>query len=182
MVMNYLIATLRAILIFLGCSQCLAQTSAIIDKLEKIEYGSAAELWAQRTQQNKLGYIEGLCNGFRASQTLMHLSRSTCDGNDLPLPVAGKKIKWAFCGDYSADERKAISYFDAFYSESSHSDIPHWAAIGAYNDKACGESHTLMMLPKLQARQKCYRVYSNMRAATQVAKQAQLSECKKLPE
>lgn len=129
-------------------------------KLPDIQVGSSAELWFQRSIVEKAAYLEGLCEGYQ-SDLRSNLGAPKCK----PSPTLDKANKSRFCSamwNPSDDSNPGIKYFDTFYGDQAHSDLPAWAAIASYNDKVCGENAITSNLSKFQKHLKCGRDLMNM--------------------
>jgi hypothetical protein len=126
------------------------------------EWPSTAALWMQRTEVEKVGYIDGLCDGYKYLSNEPH-GELSCK----PLDHKGKQVRrfcsarWVF-KDGMTDPMPGVRMFDQFYTDKDHSDLPTWTVIAAYNDKACGESRVLPRLPAIQAKLLCHRQLLNM--------------------
>lgn len=129
-------------------------------ELLDIQVGSKAELWLQRSIVDKTAYLEGLCEGY-GSDLRSSLGALYCK----PSATYDKTNKSRFCSAMwvlSDDSNPGIRYFDTFYRDRGHSDLPAWAAVASYNDKACGENTISSNLGKFQKHLKCLRDLTNM--------------------
>ncbi|WP_133155388.1 hypothetical protein [Hydrogenophaga pseudoflava] len=165
----------RFLTIFL-CSVSAAVAQSI--DLDELRLGSEAQIWNQRSQVEKHAYLEGLCQGLSATRDLNYLSQQTCsDPSSTPIG----KVRLRICGVFYGTPEKATRYVDDFYKDKHHSDIPNWAALGAYNDRICEESNVQPRLAKLQEKMKCLRVLLNMGSVTPEARAKQQAVCDALP-
>lgn len=169
--------------ILLLAAMCVAASAQTL-KPEDIQVGSEAEIWLQRSKQDKVGYLEGLCTGFAAGQS--NLSHSVCAGALPSMDLSdGKGNTPRLCGLVNGfGLEKAIAHMDSFYRQRHHTDLPIWAAVASYNDKACGEQTAPnAVLTRMQKRGECFRNYTNvaLRLAPE-AKKKQLEYCQSLPE
>jgi hypothetical protein len=124
--------------------------------------GSQAELWVQRSPTEKAVFLQGFCEGARASDS-MKLGDITCG----PIEQIKKGTKaedyFRLCGMAAGDDnRAATTYLDSFYRDKNHSDVPLWAAVATYNDRKCRENNVQGRLPTLQGRSKCLRLLIGM--------------------
>lgn len=148
--------------------------------LDDVRVGSSAQLWFQRSPSEKEVFLEGLCEGFMAGPT-SNLHLMYC-ADDLPKDPNDKGWNKRFCGLVSIEPRKAVEYLDAFFKQRKYSDVANWAAIAAYNDKACGEQAVTPSLPRMQAKNECHRALANMsRSVATEARKKQREHCASLP-
>jgi hypothetical protein len=129
------------------------------------ELASEADRWVQRTQAEKAGYIDGLCDAYKDVPKAV-IGELFCK----PLSSKGKQIsrfcsaRWAFSRNRSvADPSPGIRMFDGFYADKKHSDLPTWTVLTSYNDNACEENQVLARLPRMQEKLLCLRQLSSMR-------------------
>jgi hypothetical protein len=127
---------------------------------------SEAVLWMQRTDIEKAGYIDGLCDAYK------HI---TPEGElfckPLTLDYKGIQVRrfctarWVFKNGLAggADPMPGIRMFNQFYADKDHSELPTWMVLAAYNDKACGENRALSRLVPMQAKLLCLRQLGGMR-------------------
>ncbi|MFS2139676.1 hypothetical protein [Duganella sp. Dugasp56] len=124
---------------------------------------SEAQRWAARTDAEKAGYIDALCDTYPDFP-------NTTEGDLFCKPFDGKgkqvarfcSARWSFTKPHVADPAPGIRIFNQFYADKNHSDLPAWAVVAAYNDKACGESKVLPRLAAMQAKLLCLRQASGM--------------------
>lgn len=123
---------------------------------------SEAVQWLRRTDIEKSGYIDGLCDSFKAFPNAPE-GEMTCKPYDSKIKPVLRfcNARWAF-KDGSVDDSPGILVFDEFYIDKNHSDLPSWTVITAYNDKACGESRVLPRLTAMQAKLRCFRQLTDM--------------------
>lgn len=138
--------------------------------------GSSAEIWNQRTDTEKTAYLEGLCEGFGASN-IHKLGDLLCDKEKIT-----KQTRFCFAV-HLRNGADAISYLNKFYSNRNQTDIPIWAAIGAYNDKSCNEERYSHQLRQLQRQLECERQLFNLRMTKGISDAAinsQAEHCEKI--
>jgi hypothetical protein len=138
--------------------------------------GSPAQLWGRRSTLEKSNFLEGMCAGFQTSDQYK-LGELFCDTTQ----SAGR---YRFCFSVNVNGgRDAIAYLDLFYQNKNQTEIFYWAAIAAYNDKACKENLVTSNLPQMQRRNECLRQSFNMvtnKGVGPEAKKAQDAYCKTL--
>lgn len=124
--------------------------------------GSAAQLWKQRTTESKQGYLQGVCEGLQYMPG-SDIGDSFCESADQIQKKIDlrRDLAYKFCMAVY-DRQRGIKYFDHFYSQAKHSDVPSWAAVASFNDKACGTDTVSKQIPKIQASGKCHREMANM--------------------
>lgn len=168
---------MRKMLLPLLLSQCGLALSAptVFEELETMTVGSDATLWNQRNLVEKSAYLEGFCSGLSADPNSPY-GQLQCK-QSITSEMRFCMLIWK-----SPNGREqAISFFDTFYKSRTHSDIPNWAVVGAYNDKACNENNVSSSLPKMQKRNECFRALSNLGAGvSQEAIKKQKEHCKSL--
>ena len=147
---------------------------------EDIQIGSSAELWFQRSKQDKEGFLDGFCEGLLA--TPIKLGMMYC-APGLPSGLKNATVSvLRFCGMKGVDTPKAIAYFDNFYKQRKYSDIATWAVVASYNDKACGENEATASLARMQKKNECNRVLANVTLKlSKEARQKQQEYCDGLP-
>ena len=159
----------------LGIALLMIYSSGILARV-----GSQAELWGQRTSVEKAAYLQGFCEGVAVFSIA---AKSNLDDIFCINPAEfGKSTAQRFCGlVWSENQNSARRYLDEFYRAKNHSDIPLWAAVMAYNDKACKENTVRGKLEGMQKRFLCSRQYGNMMEAGVSAPvlQKQKEECDK---
>ena len=138
--------------------------------------GSPAQIWGHRSTLEKYNFLLGMCEGLQTSDQYK-LGESFCDRTQL-------LGKYRFCLSVNGNDGKdAIAYFDRFYQNKNQTEIFYWAAIAAYNDKACKENLVTSNLPQMQRRNECLRQSFNMvtnKGVGPEAKKAQDAYCKTL--
>lgn len=138
--------------------------------------GTPAEFWGQRTAREKVVFLEGLCEGLSTSSQ-HKLGEQPCNASQ----PAGKQ-RFCFAVNINGG-KEAVAYLDQFYRNKSQTEIPLWAAIGAYNDNSCNEDLVSSNLAIMQKRNQCFRQSMNMFASqglSEKAKKAQQEHCKKI--
>lgn len=152
---------------------CLAATA----QSREAHVGSEATIWNQRNAVQKIAFLEGLCQGL-AVQGRSRLSDFTCESS--ALDGGGTR----FCFLVNSDRpSRAVAFVDLFYAEKYQTEIPLWAVVEAYNDKACKEDAVTSKLPKMQKRNECLRQEINMFSSPGIsaeARQAQKAHCEAL--
>lgn len=123
---------------------------------------SSADEWGSRDVDGKRSYLEGYCYGAATTDT----GRLNC--GDEPSQMNWKTSR-AFCSQIYPPFGKlpggtGLAFIDAFYKIQTHSDIPFWGAVRAFNDKACSENRVTSNLSKIQQKFLCFRQASDMLA------------------
>ena len=149
--------------------------SAQLTNPSDMRIGSESALWLRRSPLEKETYLEGLCTGLRSAPGLDYLIEITCK------PISSPPHVFRFCGMLYSKPIDATKEFDRFYKEGNNSDIPNWAAVGAYNDRVCGENNVIHRMSKIQERRKCYRVLANIGDVVKEVRKRQQEHCDKLP-
>jgi hypothetical protein len=115
--------------------------------------GSQRQLWEQRSDAEKRGFLLGLCEGLKHYASNPLVENVFCSDFRGPGKVAPR-----FCGAlHDAKGKKALQFFDQFYKDADHSDVPNVYAIAAFNDQACGENKSEQAIKNSQAIGKCHR-------------------------
>lgn len=122
-------------------------------------YSSQSELWLFLTEPEKIAFMDGFCQGAGGrKESIKGLSEIACAA---PRETPKGELFRA-CGlIYSSNKKRITTWLDGFYRDERFSDVPFWAAVAAFNDRACKESHVTTQLPSLQARGKCFRGLSS---------------------
>lgn len=114
------------------------------------------EVWDSRSEQEKIAYLEGVCEGLRnlpgekiADVTCMPVERTT-----------QQKITFRFCGLPGIWD--GMRYVDVFYSDIKNYDVPVYLAINEYNDKACGENNSANGIQKAREYGQCVREWISL--------------------
>lgn len=141
---------------------------------------SNAETWSA-LGDGKQVYIEGFCAGASGTDTGRLHCGDTAKGIDSKTP-------FAFCGQAyessgTVQSGKGIGFLNAFYKDSNHSDLPLWAVVRLFNDKACSESRVSGKVQAMQEKFLCLRQAGNMAGMGVVGDvlTAQQKKCEKLP-
>lgn len=142
---------------------------------------SSAEEWTLRSENDRQVYLEGFCSGAQGTD----LGRLYCGDS---LKGINAKSSSAFCGQTypsfgAIPAGKGVGFVSKFYKDASHSDVPLWAVVRYFNDKACSENQVSERISALQEKFMCLRQATNM--ASMGIKgdvlQAQQAKCQKLP-
>jgi hypothetical protein len=147
--------------------------------LSALGYEALGATWLRRAKPEKEVLLQGYCEGLStfSDKDSIKLGIPFC-----VEPGAGRRTEVRFCGAALTDPAKAIAYVDAFYRNPDQTDIPMWAVVANYNDKACGETTVKGILPKLQARGECTRKLGALLDArvSSAVLNAQREECERL--
>lgn len=110
---------------------------------------SEADSWGYMSEQEKIAFLTGFCKGAEGlTGTMRGLGEFDC------IPIAMRA-----CGMIHLPERKRVlNWLDFFYSGERYSDVPFWAAVGAFNDQECKENTFTEHLMSLQAQSRCRRL------------------------
>lgn len=159
-----------------------SKTKQLATSMTETRVGSSAELWFQRSAVEKVAYLEGFCQGITPGNRA-NLGELFCQPLDPDL--SSKEIKLRFCGiaalSRSNEQSSAVSFFDSFYKDHTHSHIPTWAVIASYNDKMCSEETISNNIEKYQKEQSCLNDLLNMGSSVApAARKIQSEYCKSL--
>lgn len=143
-----------------------------------VQIGSTAQVWQQKSLEEKRQYMQGFCEGALAND----IGRMVCSEGKRDTPPT----TLAFCLTLSAVKGKTpvgIRHLDDFYQDPKHSDVPLLAAVRVFNDKACKEDRATSEIPAIQAKFVCMRQASQMMAmkVSDEAVAAQNAKCRSLP-
>ena len=145
-----------------------------------LTFYSSAEEWGALGSDKQV-YINGFCAGASGTDIGRLHFGDTKNSINSNSPSA-------FCGQAYEPKGvnpigKGIGFVNSFYKDDSHSDVPLWAVVRYFNDKACSEGQVSGRIPALQEKFLCLRQTSNMIAmgVRGDVLRAQQNKCEKLP-
>ncbi len=143
----------------------------IFSTAQEVYIGSVAELWEQRSSDEKLAYLDGMCDGLKETGR-REIAGWTCS-SDL---TANKAFR--FCG---LDRATGSKFVTTFLADKKQSEVDIAAIAAAYNDRTCKENNVTSKIRSIHDRAACFRQYSNMGTATSPeARSKQLQHCNTL--